>query len=155
MATIEISTALANRIATGMLGLGVAGLSYGTTPILNNTSALYLCSGTRPVATPTTSELSTYNLVRWFANTSSFSPTSLSGTTAIINTNANAATATGVATWFCLCVNYSGTIYSAVTGNVGVTGSGADLEISNTTITTGSQYRISQFILTIPTTYNF
>jgi len=45
----------------------------------------------------------------------------------------------GEATWFALWTYYSSTVYGAVTGTVGAIGSGADLEITNTSIVTDGQ----------------
>jgi hypothetical protein len=39
-------------------------------------------------------------------------------------------------------------------GTVGMTGSGADLEINNTTVVSGTVYRISNLRINFPTTFN-
>lgn len=66
------------------------------------------------------------------------------------------ATGTGVATWFWFGRNYSLTDLSDiafVTGDVGGLGSGADLEVHNTTIESGEYYRSAGFKFEIPTIY--
>lgn len=68
-----------------------------------------------------------------------------------------AATANGVATWFWFGRNYSLTNLSDiafVTGDIGSFGSGADLELHNTTIVSGDFYRSAGFKFEIPTIHN-
>ncbi len=70
---------------------------------------------------------------------------------------AAAASATGTATWFALVKSTSTDPNngSVVLGNVGGTGSGADLEIGNTSIVSGQTYNSSGFFLNFPLVYTF
>lgn len=156
MPTIEFSSAMANRVSSAYLTIssGVGSFYYSTIPIICNITDLYLCSGVRPAATPTNAELNAAKLVLWY-HQADLSPTTRTDNTVIVNTNANTATASGTATWFCLTAVYGGVVYSSVTGNVGLTGSGADLEIANTSISSGTQYRVSGLILTLPTSWTY
>lgn len=83
----------------------------------------------------------------------------------IISTEYVTAIASGLATWFWLVVipnNVSGsdldpaaTIVHSAYGTVGITGSGSDLELPDTNIVSGQQYRISGMQLRIPTTWTY
>jgi hypothetical protein len=75
-----------------------------------------------------------------------------------LNTPLVAATATGTATWFWGLITPNGGTNSSVInqqfiGTVGLEGSGADLTISSTSIVSGSTYRISSLIVSLPSTY--
>ncbi len=67
-----------------------------------------------------------------------------------------AAAASGIATWF-VC-GYNGNDFSnrsAVIGSVGVSGSGADLEIPTTSIVSGQNYRCNGFYLNLQLNFSF
>ena len=76
-----------------------------------------------------------------------------------LNTAVVPATASGTATWFwlvsCPLVNAatSATIQQQIIGSVGVSGSGADLTISDTAIVSGNNYRITSLIIQLSNTY--
>ena len=81
-----------------------------------------------------------------------------SGNRATISTNLKAATASGTAAWFWAIGTMSNstptaTIYQQFIGTVGVSGSGADLTITDTNIVSGNLYRISSLIINVPSTY--
>jgi hypothetical protein len=76
------------------------------------------------------------------------------------------AVGTGTATWFCLRRlvttststwdipdQYDLTDCAAIIGTVGAIGSGADIEVASTSITTGSTYKSAGFLLSIPSSY--
>lgn len=77
-----------------------------------------------------------------------------------IMTTPTAAIASGTASWFVLHATYSGTATptlttltsdkGAMTGTIGVTGSGADLEIGSTAIESGIQYTSAGITLNFP-----
>lgn len=90
---------------------------------------------------------------------SSFTVSTTSNTTSYrvqlgITPNEATATQTGTATWFLLRNYYSSsndlTQRGALMGNIGLTGSGADLEIPDTSILNGSNYRSSSFYINFP-----
>ena len=67
----------------------------------------------------------------------------------------------GTATWFlCYSRGYSpnnplsDTIVQGCMGTIGITASGADFEIPSTTVTTGSPYKLSNFRLTFPSSWD-
>ena len=70
------------------------------------------------------------------------------------------ATGTGTATWFWMYADGTtnstgGTPRLMARGSVGATGSGADLEIANTSITNGSTYLITSLKFLIPLNYSW
>ena len=76
-----------------------------------------------------------------------------------ITGNEATASQSGLATWFMLR-NYSGssndlTIRGALIGTVGITGTGADLEIPDTSIASGTAYRCSSFYINFPLEFTF
>lgn len=94
--------------------------------------------------------------------TSNFSPSSSTYylNPAVIGTIYVAAGASGTATWFWWYIRtgYDGVgtgIVQQLAGTVGVTGSGADLEVPSTTITSGQLLRITNLRLRLPTTYTY
>lgn len=82
------------------------------------------------------------------------------GEKVIVNTEFVAASASGSATWFSLFHVYSnnltsGSIGNFITGDIGITGSGADIEIPDTNITTGELYRILGWKLKFPSSWEY
>ena len=77
----------------------------------------------------------------------------------IVNTEFVAASASGSATWFSLFHVpghlTSGRIGNFITGDIGITGSGADIEIPDTNITTGELYRILGWKLKFPSSWTY
>lgn len=159
MPTIQISNTLANRIAANSISISSVAVAqnYYQVPIVCNLTQIYLCANTIPVATPTVSNINSNKLITWIqVGSTDLSPTVTTGQTCVISTTANVATATGTATWFTMCVVVAGTTaVSSVTGTVGLIGSGADLEIADTSITAGTSYRVSNFTLTLPSTFTY
>jgi len=68
-----------------------------------------------------------------------------------------AAAAGGVASWFLLCRagTTSLTDKGALMGSVGITGSGADLEVPDTSIIQGNNYQSAGFFLNMPQIWTF
>lgn len=74
-----------------------------------------------------------------------------------------AASASGTATWFWWMSRgyrspssgFNNTIFEQIVGTVGVTGSGADLEISSTSITAGQLFRVIDLRLQLATSFNY
>lgn len=77
-----------------------------------------------------------------------FSVTYPSWHEAVVTSNVLPATASGTATWFLLqsMINPS-TICHLAIGNIGLPGSGADMEFSGTAVIQGSSYHITRFYL--------
>lgn len=132
-------------------------------------------------AVPTSSTLFTVSsrssdiLVRFTNGTSGgsadFNPSQVTVNPAIISTAYSAATGSGTATWF-LWVSQqtnssanggngvTGAVdtalpYHQIIGTVGLTGSGADLEMVSTAITAGETYRIMNLRLQFPTSWTY
>lgn len=88
-----------------------------------------------------------------------FSPSVDTANPCRLTTTYQAASASGVATWFWWTTRATsasnGTatdvVYHSIIGTVGTPGSGADMEVINTTITTGKLYRLSNFRIQLPT----
>ena len=84
----------------------------------------------------------------------------ISGDIVTINTDFVAASISGAATWFCLFhVDHNsfttGNIGNFITGDVGITGSGADIEIPDTNLTSGELYRILGWKLKFPSSWEY
>lgn len=79
--------------------------------------------------------------------------------TMVFNTIYKNATASGTATWFWMITaqsdSSSSTIFQQFIGTVGTQGSGADMEISNTTVTSGNPYRVISSTITLPTSWTY
>lgn len=73
--------------------------------------------------------------------------------------NPSAASQSGTATWFILRtyspLDAAVNLFHQVIGTVGTVGSGSDLEISSTSIVSGSSYRILALKFQIPTSYTY
>jgi len=182
MPTIDFSPGMASGISTRMLRLGenlsstnnvaVSGLTIGSG--IGNGAAgamglLLLMKGTRPLPTDQTTidALAADVLVRFVSNSSpvggDFQTTQQGPNPAIISTSYKNAEASGVATWFWWVVaqgqsgapSYSTSLplHQQIIGSVGTTGSGADLEIPNTTITASEAYRVMNLRLQFPTSW--
>ena len=83
-----------------------------------------------------------------------------------IETTYAAATASGTATWVWWVTRnwgrpasggstYTDVLYSQIIGTVGTIGSGNDLELPSTTITSGQLLRVVNLRLQLPSTYNY
>ena len=72
-----------------------------------------------------------------------------------------AASASGLASWFLVSRSllHSGTdsltTQTGIVGTVGLPGTGADLEVAQTTITAGNYYRCNGFYINLPLSYTF
>jgi len=99
------------------------------------------------------------------ANLWNFSPSSVTSNPCIINTIYTDAVSAGTATWFWLfsvfnngscsyLPNQTAAPLQQMFGTVGITGSGADLEIPDTNIVLGKKYAITNLAFKIPTTWS-
>lgn len=101
-------------------------------------------------------------LVQWTMLSGNFTATSPNTNPAVINSSFVSAIASGTATWFWWVTRdggwfgYSGnTVFEQIAGTVGVTGSGADLEISSTSITAGQLFRVIDLRIQLATSFNY
>ena len=78
-----------------------------------------------------------------------------SGTSMMLTTGYNSASASGVATWFYWYNADAGDGFPALVGTIGALGSGEDLELGNTTINSGAYYRVNQLALSLPVPYTY
>lgn len=168
MATVEFTTAQLNVMAYNG-GWGVFGDKNVNSPAQScfqavNNAQIVLFSGTIP-AQPrlmTASNFSTA-LAFWRPNgpggseVTTFTP----GATTTCTTTYKAAIATGTASWFAY-VWYNatppatgGSLQQRIIGTVGTIGSGEDLEMVTTSIVSGSQYRVYNLRITLPSTYTY
>lgn len=81
---------------------------------------------------------------------------------AVITTTFATVGANGTATWFwwvqrqwAAAVGLSNTLYYQIAGSIGEVGSGADLEMSSTNVTSGQQLRVYNLRLQLPTSWTF
>lgn len=73
------------------------------------------------------------------------------------------ATNSGQATWFCFCRNHNNPTNTTmltmgahcIIGDIGLIGSGADLELPDTNIVLGQNYRIDNFKINIPYSWTY
>jgi hypothetical protein len=183
MATIELSsgwvTSMMPRIfrladgspatagATGVAGAGLlhSGFSYSGAFV----GTIYLMKGVIPAsatATATINARASDILVTFGSGTAGtagdFVTSQVNVNPAVISTQYASASVAGTATWFWWVVPYtlgSGqrdqTIAPAhqIIGTVGITGSGADLEMVSTNIVVGEQYRVMNIRLQFPTSW--
>jgi hypothetical protein len=113
-------------------------------------------------STPFKLALTNDSLIRFETTTSAssydFSPSIVSNPSSIA-TVYKAAFRAGTATWFCLAhgkESYTpGTLGNFIVGDVGVIGSGADLEIPDTNIIVGELYRVSNFKISFPSFWEY
>ena len=135
-----------------------------------STGQLRLMSGTMPgspnianVNAVSSQVLCTFNAGGGIA-TGDFVTSQVTVNPAILSTQYVAATGSGTATWFWIATipnqsngnyNPASTPLHQIIGTVGLSGSGADLIMANTTVAAGSTYRIINLQLQLPTTWNF
>jgi hypothetical protein len=156
MSTISFSSNLQENI-------GLALFDYNPDPYSNNWSmvSLYVNNlqtiGTIKLMSGAGPSMSGNVLVGLYATTGSV--TQGGGPYArycAVTTQYAAASASGVATWFWWYIaDSSGSIYGQLLGTVGLAGSGADLIMGDTTIISGSNYRIADLRMTMPATYTY
>lgn len=87
-----------------------------------------------------------------------FTPSTESTNPLVLNTTLQAASASGVATWFWWTTRAASSttgaatdvVYHSIIGTVGVSGSGSDLETATTTIGVGKLYKLSNFRIQLP-----
>lgn len=84
------------------------------------------------------------------------SPTVISNPV-VISSIYKAADKTGTAAWFCLYRRYTDNSVQghAILGDVGLTGSGADLELPDLNIVAGNLYRIDNFKINLPSSWEY
>ncbi len=152
----------------------LATTSAATTGLLNSgdnqfgwsNTLFYIMKGTPPVdfSVITTMASRSADILMTFKtanlNAGDFLPTNVNVNPAIIQTNYVNASVTGTATWFWWTQQayaYPTSNYPIlqVMGTVGTIGSGADLEIPNVNIVSGTPYRVSNLRLSFPTTWTF
>ena len=162
-------------------GLVSGGSSYsGTTPpqvdpvyplfpygaFYGNLAGIYIMKGTKPTSfTGLTTYASgpTANILCSFNAYATFSSQSTADNKFVLSTSNATASASGTATWFWAIgpAEYNPSIIAAASvplsqqfiGTVGVAGSGADLEMSSTSIVASQAYRITNLTLNVSPTY--
>lgn len=178
MLTLEMSPVFANEFVKRIVGndsthRGVSNTGAGNTPMLDGqleeqsgggliSSSIAIMSGVMPADINTVISrvaLTPYILVN-FSSWASIQPgTSYNGPSMIINTTYVPAIASGRATWFLGYTQLASggvaidTIGQAFMGTIGITGTGADLEIPNTTVTATVPYAITNLTFQFPTSW--
>lgn len=89
------------------------------------------------------------------SNSGNFKNSVINNDVVAINTEFVSAITSGTATWFCLYNDINNTIGNFITGDVGITGSGADIEIPDTNLTSGELYRILGWKLKFPSSWEY
>lgn len=121
-----------------------AHLDTGVTAQVGSAGILTIYSGTQPATGGTaTTALVSFTLGSPFAAASTGT---LGGTVSIAPTlpSASTATGTGTATWFRVTTSGGAQV---IDGTVGITGSGADLQLPTTSITTGLSVQITAWTI--------
>lgn len=126
---------------------------------------IIICKGTKPASIPASYTSITPDVLVSFEPNTHYSNavgpvtqgiTATTFWTDVKTTFANAS-ASGTATWFGI-VNYaagSNAMVNLITGTVGVTGSGADMVISDTNIVSGLPYRVLQLRFEMSTIWTY
>jgi hypothetical protein len=176
MATVELSQGLMNVVVPLLFqpGFQTGGSGYDSStdnayfpffpsaPIYGNYSGIYIMKGTKPTsfAGLTSYSVGAADVLVGFNANSTFGGASYTGNKFTLSTSNYAATASGTATWFWAIgtrqanPNVDTTpIIQQFIGTVGLSGSGADLTISDINIISGEVYRIASLVITVPPTY--
>lgn len=181
MAKIEFSPVFATGLPSRLAGIGQStyslpspsAIGFLNDGYLSNSTELHLFKGTRPTkaemissrnlgtaGTPFRLALGNNILVRFINSINNNTSLTLTNNNILtINTSFVAAEASGSATWFCLFHTTSGlssgSFGNFITGDVGITGSGADIEIPDTNLTSGELYRILGWKLKFPSSWEY
>lgn len=101
-------------------------------------------------------------LVQWTILNGNFPAASTTTNPAVITSSFVSAIESGTATWFWWITRgqrggglYNNEIFEQIAGTVDVTGSGADLEIASTSITSGQLFRLTDLRLQLATSFNY
>lgn len=167
LSTVELSPGLASSFPASIFNFDAAnpplnraqsGLlpSGSGAPLVNPSAHIYVMDGTMPIAPTLGGIPPATNILIDFAVANNVFITQMNVNPVVISTSYVNATGTGAATWFWWVVTTPGyaNIYQQAIGSVGLTGSGADLEISDTLVTSGQQYRILNLRVDLPTLWN-
>jgi len=128
------------------------------------TGSIYIMKGTVPADLSTLTSWPVRSadlLVEFAARYAHFAPTQHTVNPAVISTIYVTAAAAGTATWFwwttrpSLQANGGDSIIHQVVGTVGLTGSGADLEMDSVSITAGESYRIINLRIQFPSSWTY
>lgn len=171
MPTIEMSSAFFNTASTGFLPrlMNQADVYFSTGGMIPaaqtySTHLFKIMKGTMPsdFSTLTSGTASRSSDVLLTYSRSSAVNTFILDLTVnpiVCNTSFVNAIASGTATWFWnLAYNpqdSSNSIFVQFIGTVGLTGSGADLEMSDTNIISGSPYKVNNLKILFPTTWTY
>jgi hypothetical protein len=164
MATIQLSTGLKNELAskiwvTSSTAITPSWLAAHPPLAYNNNfgigGSLYIMQGAVPSDFTTLTSVNARVadiLVEFRSSNSDFASSSYANNVFTLNTSLVQATNTGTATWFWIIQtpNAQSTPNQQIAGTVGTIGSGADLEISSTSLVGGSSYRISNLVFNMP-----
>lgn len=171
MAIMEFSQNLMNGAVSAMFGPGfsqaetvAAAMTFFPYALLssypNTVCGIHIMKGTPPTDFTGLTSFSVRSADRLvsFLATDTFAGSGYSNNKFTLITTNKAAVASGTATWFWAVGTASmgtstSTIWQQFIGNVGVTGSGADLEISSTDIVTGDIYRATALTIILPSTF--
>lgn len=129
----------------------------------NANGRLVILKGTPPSDFTTLTSYSVRSsdaLVVFYANNNVFSTPTSTNPLSIITPSGVTASASGTATWFWVnaydtALGPTAPIRQQIIGTVGNPGSGADLEISSTTIVSGQGYRINAFRIAFPSVFTY
>jgi hypothetical protein len=172
MATIQLSTAVKNNLASALWQPNLVTANLGAGPSqqmlfanmvysgAGSNTGIHIMQGSVPSNFTT---LTSFNsrasdvLVTFCVRNPSppgdFASASYVDNVYTMNTALKQAIATGTATWFWITnydVDPAGLLLQQIIGTVGTIGSGADLEIQTTSIVTGSPYRVSNLVFVMP-----
>jgi hypothetical protein len=172
MSTIELSAGFFSGLSQRMFSIAVdpgsgTGRYPGTTFAQGTVdinqgfggSNIILYKGTIPAAGQNInlSAQSANVLASWSPGSTGYNLTSCSysNNSVTMSTYYVTASASGTASWFALVGGIGSTVYQSIYGNVGIQGSGADLEMATTSVLTGSFYRIQNLRFTLPTNWTY
>ena len=165
MATIQLSTAVKNLLATNIWNTAeqrqivfalaaMPMLAYDSNSGVNAWAGIYIMKGTVPSTFVGMEYLASRSadILVGFTVQQAFNSSSFVNNVYTMNTSLRQASGTGTATWFWIVQGDRSfdALTQQVIGTVGTLGSGADLEIQTTSIVTGSPYRVSNLVFVMP-----
>lgn len=166
MPTIELSPGFVSggylpRLFTSSAGSQISTASLTGPNSTNSTYWFRIYQGSVPTDFSTlTAETSRSSdlLINWEAtgNAGYYLSASAASNPCLLSTLSKAASASGTATWFrSLVVSNTNVMLQQFIGTVGLSGSGADLEIDSTTIVSGNSYRVTNLRIQMPTSWTY
>ena len=165
MAIIECSPAFAALLparlfteAEGSASAASRGLMYNSNGITDSNTQIRIYKGAAPSSLSSPTDRSADILITFPAGPTASKAVTVTATSSQVIVDPYipvAAAASGVASWFAILHFYNSSLYHHAIGTVGVTGSGADLEIPDVNIVAGVVYNFGNLIINVPSSWTY